>query len=277
MARVLRAIRELEAKIDKFYRESGFRDFPIVVPEFLVADDSKGTKTISNLIDFQMWFLRNIDALAGQFPIEIEVEDDSPDGKRLVQLDNIAESFANLFGLLATTAEDADASVNVGVHNLTEAIGGKVAALQAVSYLKGIADYLGYRGEEVPFQVPISVTPGEVGADGRLQNDELEDFLKPSKQMVIGYKCIDEEDITSMLARIRYGTEVTIAALSRPIRIPKDGEEDKNNYPGDALRQDRKDREAKEAESFTAIATKAQESARKKNLKVDVARKEGNV
>ena len=93
----------------------------------------------------------------------------------------------------------------------------------------------------------------------------------------IGFKCIEDGDLNSRIARLLYGTEIAIASLSRPIRIAKDGEEDKNNYPGDALRQDKKDRTAKEDESFTQQKTALEASAKKKGLTVEITRKEGNI
>ncbi|MUL39343.1 hypothetical protein BWI75_24410 [Gloeocapsopsis sp. AAB1 = 1H9] len=222
-------------RVRNLQNKLGTNKYPMILPEYLLDDYLDKTIIINDQVDFQVWSLKQWDALIGLFPIKIERTDENGN-KQMLKFENIAEAIAEITGLLAEIAFDADTSVNVGVHATAEAIGAKTAALQAVSYVKAVIDYMGFQGQATSFPVPISVTPGAVGLDGKLQESELGDFLKPSTQQAIGFKNTDPVDMRLVLRRILEDGEIARAALYRPLKPDADNV---TRITGDGIKEDK--------------------------------------
>lgn len=227
-------IKDLQRSATTLKKVTGADDFPITVPQYLLDDFIDSPQIINSQAQYNVWLLKQIDALVGLFPIKIERVDENGQ-KQMLIFENIAEAIAELTGLIAQVAFDADTAVNVSTRATGEAVGAKAAALQAGSYLKAIIDYMGFQGEAVSFDVPISVTPGAVGPDGKLQESELKDFLKPSTQKAIGFKNTDPVDQRLVLQRILQSGEISRAALFRPLK-PNASQ---NSLTGDAIKADK--------------------------------------
>lgn len=221
-------------RVRNIENRTGSHRYPMELPEYLLNDFINKPIIIQDQVDFNVWLVKNIDALVGLFPIKIERTDENG-VKQMLTFENIAEAIAELTGLLAQIAFDADTAVNVGTRATGEAVGAKAAALQAGSYLKAIVDYMGFQGQPVSFDVPISVTPGAVGLDGKLQENELKDFLKPSVQKAIGFKNTDPVDQRLSLRRLMENTEITRASVYRPLK----SDPAKNSLTGDAIKADK--------------------------------------
>lgn len=222
--------------------KTGSLEYPMLLPEYMMEDSLDKQVTIANQAQFNAWLLKNISALVGIFPIKIDRENE--DGtKQTLKLENLAETQAELIGILAKIAFDADTSVNVGIRSTAEGIGARIAALQAGSYLKAIVDYLGFQTQSEPFPVKISCTIGAVGTDGNLQESELDDFLKPSTQNVIGIECREQDDLHTIIKRILFDGEIARAALYKPLKPDKIN----NNLSitGDGIKEHRKKEEEK--------------------------------
>lgn len=227
-------VRAVQEDTQKIRQSTGADDFPMILPEYLLDDFIDKPTTVPNQVAYNVWLLKQVDALVGLFPIKIERVDENGQ-KQMLVFENIAEAIAELTGLIAQVAFDADTAVNVSTRATGEAVGAKAAALQAGSYLKAIIDYMGFQGEPVSFDVPISVTPGAVGLDGKLQESELKDFLKPSTQKAIGFKNTDPVDQRLVLQRILQSGEISRAALFRPLKP----DASKNPLTGDAIKADK--------------------------------------
>jgi hypothetical protein len=243
-------VKDLQKSATILKQITGADDFPMVLPEYLLDDFIDTPKIIPNQVAYNVWLLKQIDALVGLFPIKIERTDENGQ-KQMLVYENIAEAMAEITGLLAEIAFDADTSVNVGVHATSEAIGAKIAAVQGNSYLKSIVDYLGFQGSHKSINVPISCTPGAVGLDDKLQENELGDFLKSSTQKAIGWECTERDDLHSIIKRILFDGEIARAALYKPIKPPKPNTP--QSMTGDTIKADRKkekDREDKEWDLF---------------------------
>lgn len=193
------------------------KDYPMIVPEYLLASSVNTPLTIASQIEFNAWLIKNIDALVGQFPVKIEREV-SEGRTETLTYENIAEGMAEVTGLLAKIAFDADTAVNVGTRAIAEALGARISAQQAGSYLKAIIDYLGFHTQAKAFDMKISCTPGATGADNLLQESELEDFLKPSTQIVVGLECSEKDDLHTIIKRILFDAEIARAALYKPLK-----------------------------------------------------------
>lgn len=228
-------VRKIEGDTAKIRESTGSDRYPMVLPEYLLDDFLDKSVTIPDQVAYNVWLLKQIDALVGLFPIKIERIDENG-VKQLLKFENIAEAIAELTGLLAQIAFDSDTAVNVATRATGEAVGAKAAALQAGSYLKAIVDYMGFQGQAVSIDVPISVTPGAVGLDGKLQESELKDFLKPSIQKTIGFKNTDPVDQRLVMRRILESGEISRAALFKPLKA----DQSQNPLTGDAIKADKK-------------------------------------
>lgn len=227
-------VKDLQGSAKALKTVAGVDDFPMTLPQYLLDDFVDVPVIIPNQPAYNVWLLKQIDALVGLFPIKIERVDENGQ-KQMLVFENIAEAIAELTGLIAQVAFDADTAVNVATRATGEAIGAKSAALQAGSYLKAIVDYMGFQGQAVSIDVPISVTPGAVGLDGKLQESELKDFLKPSTQKAIGFKNTDPVDQRLVLQRILQSGEISRAALFRPLKA----DQSQNPLTGDAIKADK--------------------------------------
>jgi hypothetical protein len=199
-------------------------------------------QTIANLPELIRWNSLNLDALTGQYPLEIKTYT-SDGAERKVTLQDQSHALSELFGLLVVIAEDADAVKNITVRGIAETIQAKIAALQAGQIAKANANYLGYQGKSVPKDVKLSVTPAAVGANNKLEQQELADFLKPSTRRYISWEFAGD-NIQGVLFRILEGVEIARAALFQPIKSGKG----KARLTGDWIRTDNKKR-AKEADT----------------------------
>lgn len=236
-------VKNLEDKI-------GTNEYPMILPEYLL-DGSQTPTAINNQAQFNAWSLKQWDALVGLFPIKIERTDENG-VKQMLVYENVAEAIAEITGLLAQIAFDADTAVNVATRAVAEAIGAKIAALQAGSYVNAIIDHLGFQTQSTALTVPISVTPGAVGLDGKLQENELKDFLTPSVKQAIGIKNIDPVDLRLILRRILEDGEIARAALYRPLKPnAKD-----NSLTGDAIKADKTKEKKRINDAWEAFKTR---------------------
>lgn len=236
-------VRNIEQKI-------GADEYPMILPEYLL-DGVQVPTTIANQAQFNAWSLKQWDALIGLFPIKIERTDENG-AKQMLTYENVAEAIAEITGLLAQIAFDADTAVNVATRAVAEAIGAKIAALQAGSYVNAIIDHLGFQTQSTALTIPISVTPGAVGLDGKLQENELKDFLKPSTKQAIGLKNTDPVDQRLVLRRILEDAEIVRAALYRPLKPnAKD-----NPLTGDAIKADKAKDKKRVDDAWEAFKTR---------------------
>jgi hypothetical protein len=241
---------DTNARVRNIEDKTGSNEFPMILPEYLLNDFMDKQVVIANQVQYNGWLLKQIDALVGLFPIKIERTNE--DGqKEMLTFENVSEAIAEITGLLAQIAFDADTAVNVATRATGEALGAKAAVLQVGSYVKAIIDYLGFQTQDISIDVPISVTPGAVGIDGKLQENELGDFLKPSVQRTIGTKNSDPIDQRLIIQRILQNSEIMRHAVYKPLKPFESGVQ--NTITGDGIKEDRKkekQREDKEWEKF---------------------------
>lgn len=235
-------------RVRNLERAVGANEYPMSLPEYLLDDLMDNQVIIPNQASYNVWLLKQIDALVGLFPIKIERTDENGQ-KQTLTFENIAEAIAELTGLLSQIAFDADTAVNVATRATGEALGAKAAALQVGSYVKAIIDHMGFQTQHMSIDVPVSVTLGAVGLDGKLQESELKDFLKASTQKVVGLKNTDPVDMRLILRRILEDGEIARAALFRPLKPnPAD-----NTLTGDGIKAEKveeKKRVDKQWEAF---------------------------
>lgn len=178
----------------------GTQDYPIKTPQWLVTNQGGGTATHQSLTQFNFWLMRQIDALIGEFPVTIDIEDADPtkdgDQKKQVKLYNLAESVAEIYGLAAKTAVDSDVHTSFLMRLAAEMMATKTAALIAQDYASANASFLGYKGNQVERSVQFAFDPTKL--------DSLETILLASNQKILGWKNEDRESVAEYLQKLMF-------------------------------------------------------------------------
>lgn len=223
-ARILRELDEIKKAI-------GVKDLPFTAP--ILNQESGLPKRLNNLVEIGEWIVQSTDSVIGGWPRKIPFIDEKGK-KREVEFKHLGHAIDELTQIALTTAEDADACVNIASRAVVEAVNGKVAAFQAVDWAKANAKFLGYAATPKSQEIRLSVTPAAAGANGKLENQEMEAFLKPSKRLYLSVECTEKHDLLSIAKRSLEDAEIARAALFRPLRPNMKG------LTGEAIREDRK-------------------------------------
>ena len=172
-----------------------------------------------------LYVVKNLDAVIGMFPAEVEIVG-ADSQKRKVQFESVGHALEEMFGALVTVAEDADAVVNIAARAAIESVQSKIAAKQAGEIGTAITKFLGFNVKPTAKKVKIGFTPSASGANGKLENQEMKDFLEPSEQNYVGTEYEDTEELLPIIKRILEDGEIARAALYHPLKPKpnKDGE-----------------------------------------------------
>lgn len=196
------------------YSKIGGDRLPATLPEYLLADRTKNIQ-VENVVDFLAWLTKNIDAISGQWPIEIEIEDTNPlqkgDQSKKMPLPNMAESLAELYGMSFKSAINTDILIQFCMRLAAETMAAKNAALIAQDYVKANAEFLGYRGNPKRREIDYAFDPDNLGS--------LEEILNESKQSIVGWENQQKDTVLEFLQRLMY-----VASLwkARHLKSPKD-------------------------------------------------------
>jgi hypothetical protein len=214
-----------------FFR-SGFHRFPAKMPEYLNQDDTinKSDKIveIDDMLEFQEYLLKNLDSVIGEFPVKIKIKKDNKVEE--IKLPNIAEALAEIAFMNINITQNSDQAVAIGLKNLVETVKGSNAAIVAQQVARGNAKYLGYKNKESKIEIPLTFTP-----DG----ESMQEYLQDSKQSIIGFENVDNDDLQDDLKQILIASQIVKAALMQPFKKGAD-----SPITGDAIRdKKRKDEE----------------------------------
>ena len=221
-------VRENDELLRLIAKRLGAYDYPVNVPKIL-TDRSKGTETIENLTRFHSWLGKNLDALCGKYPLEIEIKDSdlTKDGDQTknIKIPNMAEGIGEMLGMLLQIQSETSATLNAAVRTLIEASNTKQIAIINHDYTKANAEFLGYKGEQQIRKTPFMCTPGKQRLDEVLDESEVE---------VKGYENVDDQDIKDLLAPLldmaamyrvqnfrNVGTKGTLEKLTSTLKNPQ--------------------------------------------------------
>lgn len=188
----------------KILRKLGDADLPASVPTLLTKPDS-GTTQIQNLAQFISYTVKQLDALAGKYPIDIQIEDAdlTQEGNQTqeIKIANIAEALGEILGILLILRSESDATLSATVRGMIEAGSAKQAATIAGDYAKANAEYLGYKGKQAQYDMPYTFNPNEEKLDQLLQHtlvpyktwenedkQDLNDYLAPLLELAAMWK-----------------------------------------------------------------------------------------
>jgi hypothetical protein len=194
------------------YGRLGLHDLPGMVPETLLAySDNQKPLTLQTYVDLFQWFIQQFDALVGKFPIEIEIEDVDPTTQgaqtKKIELPNISEALAEMYGLNITSATNSDISINFLMRLAAEIITTKNAALITQDYVKANASFLGYKGNPKKRKVDYAFDPTNL--------ESLEKILNESSQYIMGWEEDDKDSLIDYLQRLMFSAGIIKAVFFR--------------------------------------------------------------
>lgn len=174
-------------------KKIGSADLPATVPNWLTKTNS-GTKTIDNLAQFISYSVKQMDAITGKYPFEIQIQDadltQEGDQTKKIEVPNIAEALAEIMGLLLVLQSESNANLIATVNAMIEAGSAKQAAIIAGDYASANSVFLGYKGKHVEKTVPFTFKPGE---------QQLDKMLKTSEVKVKSFDNDDKNDLNDVL------------------------------------------------------------------------------
>lgn len=224
---------EQEELLRAIYVRLGCDQYPVTVPQRLAGDNGKETE-IPSLTQLLGWFIQQTDGLLGQWPVEIEIEDDDPleegEQRKKVTLPNVAETLAELFGLVYKNDVRGDIDTEILLRMVAELISTKNAALITQDYTKANASFLGYKGNPTRRRIDYAFDPTQL--------DSLPNLLKESKQYITGYEDDDSENLVSYLQRLMFAAGIIKTVFMRTGEQGQDWIDSVRNLAEDALRQD---------------------------------------
>jgi hypothetical protein len=180
-------------------------------PSLLSISDGDRPVKIENFAEYFAWFVKQFDTLIGQFPIEIEIQDSDPlqsgDQVKKVELPNISEALAELYGVAISASSNSDVSVNFLMRLSAELMATKNAALIATDFARANAAFLGYKGNPKDREVDYSFNPAKL--------DDLANFLQNSKGKIVGWQEDDPESVVGYLQKLAFSAGIIKAAFFR--------------------------------------------------------------
>ena len=193
-----------QVDLSKLASALGVDEFPVSVPLSFYGDSDE-TIQLSNIPEMISWLARQVDAVMGQFPAQIEQTNQAGE-TQLVEFKNLAEGLVELYGISAQTAIDADYAARGVISNTAETVAAKNAALVTQDYVVANSDHLGYRGNPKVRKVRYSVTPTA---------ETPQEFLQPFEGEIIGWEYQDKGTVKEDLIALRHSGGIVKAAFSR--------------------------------------------------------------
>jgi len=171
-------------------------NLPANVPD-LFTKQKPTTITVESLAELALWQTQQLDALLGNYPIEIEIQDTDlvkeGNQSKKITLPNNAEAIAEIIGLVIAIKKESSAILTATMKALTEAGMTKQLSIKGLDVGLANAEYLGYKLDQTTRKVPMSFTPG---ADG------LSESLKSKEVEVISYENKSKHDLQGFIHKM---------------------------------------------------------------------------
>lgn len=195
----------------------GGEDFPATLPSSLLSYSDGAVQEVPSISNLITWQIEQFDALIGQFPIQVEIVDTDPlregNQTRRIELANLSEALAEIYGLAITSSTNSDISINFLARLASEAIAIKNAGIVTQDYVRANAQFLGYRGNFTPRDVKYAFDVSDL--DNLTTVDRL---LKESDMKVQGWKNDDSESLMSYLQKLAFAAQIIKAVHFRPAK-----------------------------------------------------------
>lgn len=194
--------------LEAIYSRLGVEEFPVKAPALLVQEGEE-EEPLENHAQLWAWTAKNLDAVMGQFPIKIRIQDTDPttEGNQEIELSlpNVAEALAEMFGLAYQSEIQTDLITDILLRLVPEVLATKNAALTGQSYSKANASFLGYpaNAKEVPVDYNFDLE--------RLNS--LPEFLSDCRKRIVVYQDESRESVLDVLSKLEFAAGIIKAAF----------------------------------------------------------------
>ena len=211
---------DLTTIVNLVAKRLGTSAYPMEVPQSLLQGFGDKTQKIDSNAEFLHWLTYQLDGLVGQFPINIEVKDIDPlkegDQKKTIQLPNIAEAIAEMYGLTIKNSVNQEVELNMLLRLAAETIATKNAAIVAQDYSRANATFLGYKANFKPRELQYNFDFTGASLDPRSKEPiVLEKLLKTVTGYVQGWEIADKETVVGFLQKLMFSAGIIKAVFFR--------------------------------------------------------------
>ncbi|NJL42130.1 MAG: hypothetical protein HC899_39985 [Leptolyngbyaceae cyanobacterium SM1_4_3] len=202
---------EIEELLRLIALRIGVEQYPASVPQNLLTNLPQRQTQLQSLTELFGWYIQQFDALIGEFPIDIKIQDVDPltegDQEQEIKLMNVAETLTELYALSAKTSINSDLHTNFLTRLAAEIIATKNASIVTQDYARANAQFLGYKGNPKKRKIPYAFDPESL--------DSLEKLLKNSEKFVQGWQEDDPESVVNYLQKIVFSAGIIKAVFFR--------------------------------------------------------------
>jgi flagellin-specific chaperone FliS len=198
------------------YFRSGLQEYPFdVVEDVTKAVEADTAKTISYQSQFEEWRFKQLDALFGQFPIKIKIEDNdlikTGDDPLEIELPNLAETLAELTGKTLFNEAMLNLLVNINFRLLNEQGSTKLQGYSTNKMVEEIIDYLGFENQKAKEKIRFLYNPKYDITEGEQPN--FEEMLKETEIDVDIEQCTEKQSFEQKLDQLLFSAAIIQSAL----------------------------------------------------------------
>jgi hypothetical protein len=228
----------ITAIVNLIAKRIGTSRYPIEVPESLLTGVGDKTLNVESQTDYLYWLTHQLDALVGEFPIKVEVKDIDPlkegDQKKTIELPNIAESIAEIYGLTIKSSVNQEVELNMLLRLAAEIVAVKNGVVVTQDYARANAGFLGYKGNYKARELVYNFDFGSVDLSQKGQTIVLEKLLKTVKGFVQGWELEDKETAVGFLQKLMFSAGIIKAVFFRGKKLTKQLNQEATSMANDA-------------------------------------------
>lgn len=198
------------------YFRSGLQEYPFNVVEDVTKKVNEDTiKKINYQSQFEEWRFKQLDALFGQFPIKIKIEDNdlikTGDEPLEIELPNLAETLAELTGKTLFNEAMLNLLVNINFRLLNEQGSTKLQGFSTNKMVEEIVDYLGFENQKAKETIRFLYNPSYDIQEEEQPN--FEEMLKETEIEVDIEECTEKQSFEQKLDQLLFSAAIIQTAL----------------------------------------------------------------
>lgn len=234
------------AIVNLIAKRIGTSTYPVEVPQSLLTGvkDGDNILKVESVTDFIFWLTNQLDALIGEFPIDIEIKDVDPltagDQKKTIQLTNIAETLAEIYGLSIKGSVNQEAEQAILLRLAIEAIAIKNGVAITQDYVKANTKFLGYRGNPIDREIEYGFDFSTIDLKSKDQSITLDQILKQSKGYIKGWENEDKDTATGFFQKLMFSAGIIKSVFFRDKKQVKEMAQQAQNMLQDDLDNNKK-------------------------------------
>lgn len=198
------------------YFRAGYQEYPFnVVEDVTKKVDEDTLKKINYQSQFDEWRFKQLDALFGQFPIKIKIEDNdlikTGDEPLEIELPNLAETLAELTGKTLFNEAMLNLLVNINFRLLNEQGSTKLQGFSTNKMVEEIVDYLGFENQKIKEKIRFLYNPSYDIREG--EQPSFEEILKETEIDVDVEECTEKQSFEQKLDQLLFSAAIIQTAL----------------------------------------------------------------